>query len=68
MLAALNKPDIILMDIELENKQAALRATSEILNYMPDFKNVMLTVCETDDTVFRAFEFGASNLLVKKYA
>ncbi|RUT38424.1 response regulator transcription factor [Paenibacillus anaericanus] len=47
MLAALNKPDVILMDIELEDKQAGLRATSEILNYMPDIKIVMLTVCET---------------------
>lgn len=65
MLAALNKPDIILMDVELEDKEAGLRATSEILNYMPDVKIVMLTVCETDDTVFRAFELGASNYLLK---
>lgn len=65
MLAALNKPDIILMDVELEDKQAGLRATSEILNYMPDVKIVMLTVCETDETVFRAFELGATNYLLK---
>ncbi|WP_179090243.1 response regulator transcription factor [Paenibacillus sp. FSL H8-0548] len=65
MLAALNKPDIILMDIELEDKQAGLRATSEILNYMPEIKIVILTVCETDDTVFRAFELGAMNYLLK---
>jgi Response regulator containing a CheY-like receiver domain and an HTH DNA-binding domain len=65
MLAALNRPDIILMDIELEDKQAGLRATSEILAYMPNVKIVMLTVCETDDTVFRAFELGATNYLLK---
>lgn len=65
MLAALNKPDVILMDVELEDKQAGLRATSEILNYMPDIKIVMLTVCETDETVFRAFELGATNYLLK---
>ncbi|WP_336775011.1 response regulator transcription factor [Paenibacillus sp. MMO-58] len=65
MLAALNKPDVILMDIELEDKQAGLRAMSEILNYMPDIKIVMLTVCETDETVFRAFELGATNYLLK---
>lgn len=65
MLAALNKPDIILMDVELEDKQAGLRATAEILNYMPNVKIVMLTVCETDDTVFRAFEHGATNYLLK---
>lgn len=65
MLAALQKPDVILMDVELEDKQAGLRATAEILNYMPDIKIVMLTVCETDDTVFRAFELGATNYLLK---
>ncbi len=65
MLAALYKPDIILMDIELEDKLAGLRATSEILSYMPDIKIVMLTVCETDETVFQAFELGVTNYLLK---
>lgn len=65
MLAALHKPDIVLMDIELEDKQAGLRATEEILNYLPGVKVVILTVCETDDTVFRAFELGATNYLLK---
>ncbi len=65
MLAALYKPDIILMDIELEDKQAGLRASSEILNYMPNVKIVILTVCETDDTVFQAFELGVTNYLLK---
>jgi len=65
MLAALNKPDIILMDIELEDKQAGLRAASEILAYMPEIKIVMLTVCDTDESIFRAFEVGAVNYLLK---
>ncbi|MDI4649849.1 response regulator transcription factor [Cohnella hashimotonis] len=65
MLAALYRPDIILMDIELEDKQAGMRATSEILAYMPEIKVVMLTVCETDDAVFRAFELGVTNYLLK---
>ncbi|WP_040951549.1 response regulator transcription factor [Gorillibacterium massiliense] len=65
MLAALYRPDIILMDIELEDKEAGLRAASEILTYMPDIKILMLTVCETDDMVFRAFEMGVTNYLLK---
>ncbi|MBW4083698.1 response regulator transcription factor [Paenibacillus sp. S150] len=65
MLAALYKPDVILMDIELEDKQAGLRASSEILSYMPEIKIVMLTVNDTDDTVFRAFELGVTNYLLK---
>ncbi|WP_168121653.1 response regulator transcription factor [Paenibacillus sp. HB172176] len=65
LLAALAKPDVILMDIELEDKQAGLRATSEILAYMPDIRIVMLTVCETDETVYQAFDIGATNYLLK---
>ncbi len=65
MLAAIHKPDVILMDIELEDKLAGLRATSEILTYLPNTKIVVLTVCETDDTVFRAFELGVTNYLLK---
>ncbi|MFD2331004.1 hypothetical protein ACFSR7_17270 [Cohnella sp. GCM10020058] len=42
-----------------------MRATSEILAYKPEIKVVMLTVCETDDTVFRAFELGVTNYLLK---
>lgn len=65
MLAALYRPDVILMDIELEDKQAGLRATSEILSYMPNIKIVVLTVDETDETVFKAFELGVTNYLLK---
>lgn len=65
MLAALHSPDVILMDIELEEKEAGLRATAEILTYMPDIKIVILTVCETDNTIFHAFELGVTNYLLK---
>ena len=65
MLAALQKPDVILLDVELEDKQAGLRAASEILAHMPEIKIVVLTVCETDETVFRAFELGVTDYLLK---
>ncbi|MFD2114743.1 response regulator [Paenibacillus yanchengensis] len=65
MLAALYQPDIILMDIELEEKQAGLKATEKILNYLPDIKIIILTVIDTDDVLFQAFEMGATNYLLK---
>lgn len=65
MMAALYKPDVILMDIELEEKNAGLRASMEILNYFPEIKIVILTVCETDETIFSAFELGVTNYLLK---
>jgi DNA-binding NarL/FixJ family response regulator len=65
MLAGLYKPDVILMDIELEEKNAGLHATEEILSYLPDTKIVVLTVCETDETVFSAFQLGVTNYLLK---
>lgn len=65
MSAALCKPDVVLMDIELEDKNAGLRATGEILSHLPETKIVILTVCENDETVFKAFELGAVNYLLK---
>ena len=65
MSAALYHPDVILMDIELEDKNAGLRATGEILSHLPDTKIIILTVCENDETVFKAFELGANNYLLK---
>lgn len=65
MSVALYKPDVVLMDIELEDKNAGLRATREILSHLPDTKIVILTVCENDETVFKAFELGANNYILK---
>ena len=48
-------PDVILMDIEMEAKDAGIRATGEILAEMPDIKIIILTVYEEDELVFSAF-------------
>lgn len=65
MLAGLHRPDVILMDIELEEKNAGLHATEEILSYLPDTRIVVLTVDETDETIFLAFQLGVTNYLLK---
>lgn len=59
------KPDIILMDIEMETRTAGLDATEEILARLPDTKIIILTVYEDDETVFNAFRLGVSDYLLK---
>lgn len=44
LLAAIKKPDVILMDIEMENKVAGITAAQEILRQFKDTKIIMLTV------------------------
>ena len=66
MLTALHQPHIILMDIELESKEAGLEAAREILRVYPHIKIVILTVYEEDDLVFTAFKYGAVDYILKK--
>lgn len=58
-------PDVILMDIEMESKDAGIRATGKILAEMPEIKIVILTVYEEDEMVFSAFQLGACDYLMK---
>ena len=58
-------PDVILMDIEMEAKDAGIRATGEILSEMPDIKIIILTVYEEDELVFSAFRLGACDYVLK---
>ena len=37
-------PDVILMDIEMETKDAGIKATGEILSQFPDIHIIILTV------------------------
>ena len=50
-------PDVILMDIEMEAKDAGIRAT--------DIKIIILTVYEEDELVFSAFRLGACDYVLK---
>lgn len=68
MLAALHKPDVVLMDLEMEDKEAGIRATREILRQFPDMKVVVLTVYEEDEMIFSAFQAGAVDYLIKNAA
>ncbi|MCM8711585.1 response regulator transcription factor [Clostridium sp. SYSU_GA19001] len=65
IMTAIHQPDVILMDIDMEDSHAGLRASKEILEKFPDIKIVILTVHEEDQTVFSAFKLGITDYVLK---
>jgi DNA-binding NarL/FixJ family response regulator len=65
MKSALKHPDVILMDIEMENKYAGIMATQQILQNFPNIKIVILTVYEEDEMIYAAFQAGACDYVQK---
>lgn len=64
-LAAELKPDLMLMDIEMDMRHDGIFAAQEILAANPEIRIVFLTIHEDDDTVFNAFEVGAVDYILK---
>lgn len=65
MNAGIYHPEIILMDIEMENKLAGITAAQQINEKLPDIKIIILTVHVDDKVVFAAFQAGVVDYLVK---
>ncbi len=65
MKSATLRPDVILMDIEMENKYAGITATRQILKEFPKIKIVILTVYEEDEMIYAAFQAGACDYVLK---
>lgn len=63
--AAIKKPEIVLMDIEMESQMAGIKAASEIHKILPDAKIIMLTVHQDNNIVFAAFQTGIVDYLMK---
>lgn len=59
------KPDVILMDIEMETPDAGIRATQSILQDNPDVRIIILTVYEEDELIFTAFQLGVCDYILK---
>ena len=59
-----NRPDILLLDIDLP-KMSGLECIGSMLKELPDLMIVMLTVHEDDESVFSALCSGAVGYLVK---
>lgn len=64
-LANVTDYDLILMDIEMENINAGIRATEKIRDDNQDAKIIFLTVHETEDMILTAMGSGAIDYIVK---
>lgn len=59
------KPDVILMDIEMESETAGIIATEKIVKKNPGVKVIMLTVHNDDDLIISAYYAGAVDFIIK---
>ena len=64
-LAAQYHPDVLILDIEMECRDAGIYAGSQIMKTLPETKIIMLTVYDDDETIFRSYEMGAVDYLIK---
>lgn len=59
------KPDVVLMDIEMDFKHDGILAAKKAVLLHPDVRIIFLTVHEDDETVFSAFDSGAVDYVLK---
>lgn len=59
------KPDIILMDIQMETDDAGISATKKIKENNPDIKIIMLTIHDDTDIIFNSYVAGAMDFMLK---
>lgn len=64
-IAFKQRPDVILMDVIMENDRAGITAATQICAALSSVKIIMSTVLEDDETVFNAFQIGAVDYLLK---
>lgn len=64
-VALKEKPDIILMDIQMETEKAGIAATKELSGQLPDTSIIIITVHDDDKLIFEAFEAGAVDYILK---
>lgn len=62
------QPDIILMDIEMEEPLAGIHAAKQIHELYPHMKIIIVTVHKDDNIIFAAFQTGIVDYLVKSAA
>ena len=59
------RPDIILMDIQMETRVAGIAASKQILAKYPAIKIIILTILEDDDLLFQAYCAGVIDYIIK---
>ena len=64
-LARQTRPDIVLMDIQMETRTAGIAASRQILSELPETKVIILTILEDDDLLFQAYCAGVIDYIIK---
>ncbi|MBQ4436328.1 MAG: response regulator transcription factor [Clostridia bacterium] len=59
------RPDIVLMDIQMETRVAGIIASRQILTELPDTRVIILTILEDDDLLFQAYCAGVIDYIIK---
>lgn len=59
------KPDVILMDIQMESDSAGIAATEKIKRECPEINIIVLTIHDDDDIILNAYIAGANDFLLK---
>lgn len=59
------KPDVILMDIQMDSDASGIYATREILAKLPEIKIIMLSIHSDKDNVINSYEAGAADFVEK---
>lgn len=59
------KPDVVLMDLEMETPRAGVDAIRILADQAPEISSVVLTHYEDSEMVFAAFEAGAVDYVLK---
>ena len=62
----LDKPDVVLMDINLGEGDSGIECVQRLKPHMPQSQFLMLTVFEDTDKIFAALTNGASGYLLKR--
>lgn len=63
--AEMYKPNIVLMDIQMETRTAGIDAARQIIKKWPDIKVIILTILEDDDLLFQAYCAGVMDYIIK---
>jgi len=59
------KPDVILMDIQMETDTAGIDAVAKISQLLPDIKIIMLTIHGDDENIMSSYVAGATDFIIK---
>lgn len=59
------RPDIILMDIQMEEDSSGILATKRIMKEFPDTKIIMVTIHGNRDNIIASYEAGAVDFIEK---